>query len=238
MLVVLAILGIVLAAIAQLFTSAMRPRADQTNRTEAQQHARLGLDKLRREIRCASAVTTPSGYPASAITVTLGSYCQATGGATTVTWCTKDRNGATPPVAGAQPYTLWRYVGAPVRAPGRPGRRTSWTSSRSVTAGRIFDASFTPAATLTAASGGTLALGNLLVRRHGGARRAASRFRRRSHPSPLRVTVNRSPPQLTGTGATSYNVYGGDGEVCACSRTVAAGTSFVDYRAGRRSPAR
>ena len=117
MLVVLAILGIVVAAIAQLFTSGLISAKDQTNRTEAQQHARLGLDKLRREIHCAEKVTSSSGYPASAVTVTLGSYCQATGGATTVTWCTKDRNGATPPVAGAQPYTLWRYVGSTCSPP-------------------------------------------------------------------------------------------------------------------------
>ncbi len=110
LLVVLAIVGVVLAGTTQLFMSAMKSQNDQTNRTQAQQDARLGLDKLRREIRCASALTTPSGYPASSITITLGSYCPTAGGATTVTWCTKDKNG-TPPVA-AQPYTLWRYTGS------------------------------------------------------------------------------------------------------------------------------
>ena len=52
-----------------------------------------------------------------------------TGGATTVTWCTKDANGSRRrPSRGAQPYTLWRYVGSDARvrrAPGRRGRRTS-----------------------------------------------------------------------------------------------------------------
>ncbi len=80
-LVVLAIIGIVLVGITQLFTSALKSQTDQTNRTQAQQDARLGLDKLRREIRCASALTTPSGYPASSITITLGSYCPTAGGA-------------------------------------------------------------------------------------------------------------------------------------------------------------
>ena len=61
--------------------SAMKSQNDQTNRTQAQQDARLGLDKLRREIRCASDLTTPSGYPASSITITLGSYCPTAGGA-------------------------------------------------------------------------------------------------------------------------------------------------------------
>ena len=81
LLVVLAIVGVVLAGITQLLMSAMKSQNDQTNRTQAQQDARLGLDKLRREIRCASALTTPSGYPASAITITLGSYCPTAGGA-------------------------------------------------------------------------------------------------------------------------------------------------------------
>ncbi len=150
MLVVLAILGVVIAAIGQLFASGLLSERDQTNRTEAQQHARLGLDKLRREIHCAGTVTPTSGYPASAVTVTLGGYCQATGGATTVTWCTKDRNGIAPPAAGAQPYTLWRYVGSACSGTG-----TLWASNLvdapSVIAGRIFDASFLPAATPTQA---------------------------------------------------------------------------------------
>ena len=162
-LVVLAIIGIVLVGITQLFTSALKSQTDQTNRTEAQQDARLGLDKLRREIRCGNELTTPSGYPASAITITLGSYCPTAGGAAaTVTWCTKDKNGATPPVAGAQPYTLWRYTGSACSGTG-----TKWASNLvdkvdlpSVAAGKIFDAVRLPAATLTqATSGGTLASG-------------------------------------------------------------------------------
>ena len=76
---------------------------------EAQQDARLALDKLRREIHCASSVTsnnatTGGTWPATggtrAITVKLGSYCPSTTpGAISVTWCTQ----------GSGPYTLWRY---------------------------------------------------------------------------------------------------------------------------------
>src|SRR6476660_9201566 len=80
LLVVLAILGIVLAALTQLFTSGLLTEKDQTNRTQAQQDGRVALDKLRREIHCASSVTPTSGYPVSSVTVTLGSYCQGTGG--------------------------------------------------------------------------------------------------------------------------------------------------------------
>ena len=176
LLVVIAIIGVVLAGITQLFMSAMKSQNDQTNRTQAQQDARLGLDKLRREIRCASGLTTPSGYPASAITITLGSYCPTAGGAAaTVTWCTKDKNGASPPVAGAQPYTLWRYTGSACSGTG-----TKWASNLvdkvdapSITAGKIFGAASVPAATLTpATTRRDIARGDLLLRRHGGARRA------------------------------------------------------------------
>jgi prepilin-type N-terminal cleavage/methylation domain-containing protein len=71
MIVVMAILGIVLAALVQLFVSASHAQVDMNNRFQAQQNARLALDGLRREIHCASAVTSTT----SSITVTLGVYC-------------------------------------------------------------------------------------------------------------------------------------------------------------------
>jgi prepilin-type N-terminal cleavage/methylation domain-containing protein len=110
MLVVLAILGIVLGALTQLFVSASTAQVDMTRRFEAQQDMRLALDKLRREIHCASAVT--GAPPTSSMTIDLGSYCptNGTGAAAQITWCTKDKNGNAPPGAGA-PYSLWRYLG-------------------------------------------------------------------------------------------------------------------------------
>lgn len=147
LLVVLAIVGVILAGITQLLTSALKSQNDQTNRTQAQTDTRLGLDKLRREIRCASALTTPSGYPASAITIMLGSYCPTAGGTVaTVTWCTK------PSPSGGQPYTLWRYTGSTCSGSG-----TKWASNLvdkadppSISAGKIFAASVDPGlATLT-----------------------------------------------------------------------------------------
>ena len=69
MLVVLVILGIVLAALTQLFVSATRTEVDQDKRFQAQQEARLALDSLRREIHCASAVTSTQTEPASRRTV-------------------------------------------------------------------------------------------------------------------------------------------------------------------------
>jgi prepilin-type N-terminal cleavage/methylation domain-containing protein len=75
MLVVLAILGTVLAGLTVLFTASMRSQTDQTNRTRAQQDARTALDKLRRELRCASGVSS-STLPQS-VTVSIPGYCRA-----------------------------------------------------------------------------------------------------------------------------------------------------------------
>jgi prepilin-type N-terminal cleavage/methylation domain-containing protein len=112
MLVVLAILGIILGALTQLFISGSTAQVDMTRRFEAQQNMRLALDKLRREIHCGSAVIAPA-LPTSSITISLGSYCptNGTGAVAQITWCTKDKNGNTPPGVGA-PYSLWRYVGS------------------------------------------------------------------------------------------------------------------------------
>jgi prepilin-type N-terminal cleavage/methylation domain-containing protein len=111
MLVVLAILGIVLGALTQLFVSASTAQVDMTKRFEAQQAMRLALDKLRREIHCANSVTstlpTPLA-PTSSLSISLGSYCPTRGtGAAQITWCTRDKNGDPPPGAGA-PYSLRR----------------------------------------------------------------------------------------------------------------------------------
>ena len=233
LLVVLAIVGVILAGITQLLTSALKSQNDQTNRTQAQQDARLGLDKLRREIRCANGLTTPSGYPASAITITLGSYCPTAGGAAaTVTWCTKDKNGATPPVPGAQPYTLWRYTG-----PACSGTGTKWASNLvdkidapSISAGKIFGAASVPVASLTSAStGGTLASGtysyDVTAVLASGAE-VPGTVASVTIVSGLtnKITVTWSAY----TGATSYNVYGRDGSGLRLLKNVTAGTSYVD----------
>ena len=129
MLVVLVILGVVLAALTQLFVSATRTEVDQNKRFQAQQEARLALDGLRREIHCASAVVgdgrrPPPGRsdnrPESSVRITLGSYCPTTSGpATPATsrWCTQ-RSGA------AGRYALWRVTPS-------VGRRTSRARRRS-----------------------------------------------------------------------------------------------------------
>jgi prepilin-type N-terminal cleavage/methylation domain-containing protein len=101
MIVVLAILGVVVAALTQLFVSASNAQSDMSKRVQAQQNARLALDKLRREIHCAKAVS--GTVPGSSITITLGSYCPTnpSGADASFTWCTN----------AAAPFELWRYNG-------------------------------------------------------------------------------------------------------------------------------
>jgi prepilin-type N-terminal cleavage/methylation domain-containing protein len=139
MIVVLTILGIVLAALSQLFVASRNTELDMTNRVAAQQDGRLALDKLRREIHCASAVS--GSPPAPAITITLPSYCptNGTGAAASFTWCTKDKTGTTPPAANAAPYTLWRYSGAACSGSGR-----KWVDN--LTTGQVFTIYTAPAA--------------------------------------------------------------------------------------------
>jgi prepilin-type N-terminal cleavage/methylation domain-containing protein len=91
MLVVLAIIGIVTSALVQLFVSASKTQVDISGRFEAQQEGRLALDILRREVHCASAVSSTqsgAGWPSAAVKVTLPSYCSsAPSGGGDVTWC-------------------------------------------------------------------------------------------------------------------------------------------------------
>ena len=69
---------------------------------QAHTEARLGLDRLRREVHCASSAT-PAGAAAS-VTLTLASTCPTTGGSTSITWCTVAN--------GSGRWDLWRYVGS------------------------------------------------------------------------------------------------------------------------------
>jgi prepilin-type N-terminal cleavage/methylation domain-containing protein len=117
MLVVLAIIGIVLGALTQLFVSASTAQVDMTRRFEAQQNARLALDKLRREIHCASEAKAangsalPAAPPYSAIRFTLPSYCPTNPTISSVSPVTAYATWCTAPVSGSpNRFQLWRYV--------------------------------------------------------------------------------------------------------------------------------
>jgi prepilin-type N-terminal cleavage/methylation domain-containing protein len=75
---VTAILAVVMGALTTVFVRAMNSELDMNQRFQAQQEARLAVDKMRREIHCATAVT-PSGT-SSSITITLPAQCPTSGG--------------------------------------------------------------------------------------------------------------------------------------------------------------
>jgi type II secretory pathway pseudopilin PulG len=111
MLVVLAILGTVLGALAGVFSSALRAEVDMNQRFQAQQNGRLALDKLRRELHCAKQTFVAPGGSAATVVSAVNSntaFCRA--GQTT--WCAL-------PIAGAATrYALYRKPGATCDATG------------------------------------------------------------------------------------------------------------------------
>ena len=96
LLIAMVILTIIMASLTSVLVSASHTEIDVNKRFQAQQNDRTGLDKIRREVHCASAVTDTSGNSLTAgtaynaITVTLPGQCPtASGGVTTyATWCT------------------------------------------------------------------------------------------------------------------------------------------------------
>jgi prepilin-type N-terminal cleavage/methylation domain-containing protein len=87
---VLAIFLTVVAALTSLYVSGAKAELAANKRFQAQQNARLALDKLRRELHCSNGITAPDGtaLPAppatfSAIRVSLPGHCPTAGGADT-----------------------------------------------------------------------------------------------------------------------------------------------------------
>jgi prepilin-type N-terminal cleavage/methylation domain-containing protein len=100
MLVTLVIMGVVMTALTTVFVQASNAEQDMNNRFQAQQSARLALDKMRREVHCAS-MATPSGL-SSSVTLTLPNYCKT--GSGSITWCTRN--------VSTNRYALYRVVGS------------------------------------------------------------------------------------------------------------------------------
>ena len=80
LLVVLAIFTTVVTALVALFTSGAKAELDMNRRFEAQQNARLALDRMRRELHCASGITATPNTAVSSVTVTLPSQCPSANG--------------------------------------------------------------------------------------------------------------------------------------------------------------
>jgi prepilin-type N-terminal cleavage/methylation domain-containing protein len=107
MLTVLAIMSFVLAGVISLFVAGSNAQLEMNRRFEAQQNARVALDRMRREIHCSKGASTIAGTgESSAVTLRVASHCKtAVGGIDTdVTWCTSS--------AGANHWALHRQVGA------------------------------------------------------------------------------------------------------------------------------
>ncbi len=86
MITVMAILGIVLSGLAAMFHAGVRAETRANRDFQAQQNARLALDRIRRELHCANAISATNGVAVSSIAVTLPAVCQGTD--TTVTYAT------------------------------------------------------------------------------------------------------------------------------------------------------
>jgi prepilin-type N-terminal cleavage/methylation domain-containing protein len=99
LLIVLVVLGTILGALTTVFANSTSGEADLNSRFQAQMQAQPALDKLRRDVRCASAVT-PTGA-ASSVTLTLPSSCST--GSGQVSWCA---------VGSGTRYALYREAGA------------------------------------------------------------------------------------------------------------------------------
>jgi prepilin-type N-terminal cleavage/methylation domain-containing protein len=84
LIVVLSIFLFIVTALTRLFTSGAKAELDMNRRFQAQQEARLALDRMRRELHCASAIVAGAdadgdGNVAS-LTVSLPSQCPSAKG--------------------------------------------------------------------------------------------------------------------------------------------------------------
>ena len=102
------ILGLVMASISVLLVNATNAEVEMNRRFQAQTQARLGFDKLRREVHCATSVAV-SGSGTTAV-LTIPSTCPTSGGLTALTWCSRPNGDR---------WELWRYEGGSCSGTGR-----------------------------------------------------------------------------------------------------------------------
>lgn len=88
LLTVMAILGTVLTGLTTVFVSAANAEVDLNKRFQAQQEARIALDRIRAEVHCARVITGT----AAEITLTLPLQCSPV---RYVSWCTETQAGFT-----------------------------------------------------------------------------------------------------------------------------------------------
>jgi prepilin-type N-terminal cleavage/methylation domain-containing protein len=103
----MAILGIVLGALTNVFVTGSHAELDMNKRFQAQQNARLALDRIRTDIHCAASVTIGTiAVLGDQVQISEPNCSTANSGQTTVTWCVLTKTGYTP-----TRYTLYREAG-------------------------------------------------------------------------------------------------------------------------------
>jgi prepilin-type N-terminal cleavage/methylation domain-containing protein len=90
MLMVMLILTTILATLTQLFVTGMKSELDLNRRFEAQEQARTGVDRMRREIHCASAIALSVADPGGSgkyaqVDVSVPKQCPTGNGVNTTT---------------------------------------------------------------------------------------------------------------------------------------------------------
>ena len=100
MLVVMAILGVVIASLTGIFVSGSRAELDLNRRFQAQQQARLALDKIRVDVHCASAAQAQTINTYTGLKIAAAN-CSTT----TISWC------VIPSTLMTGRYALYRTTG-------------------------------------------------------------------------------------------------------------------------------
>ena len=109
LLTVLTIMGVVLMGLTTSFAAGLNAEAGTVRRAQAQQNARVALDRMRIDIHCASGAPAPQENPYGGFTLTLTespNMCPAvTTSSSGVQWCTIPYSGST------THWQLFRYLG-------------------------------------------------------------------------------------------------------------------------------
>jgi prepilin-type N-terminal cleavage/methylation domain-containing protein len=109
LLTVVAIMGIVLAGVTTSFAAGLNAETGTIRRAQAQQNARLALDRMRIDVHCASGAPAPQENPYGGFTLTLTESPDICPAVTTtssgVQWCTIPYAGST------THWQLFRFLG-------------------------------------------------------------------------------------------------------------------------------
>jgi prepilin-type N-terminal cleavage/methylation domain-containing protein len=107
LLATMVILSVVLGALTNIFVTGSHAELDMNKRFQAQQGARLALDRIRTDIHCAASVTIGTiAALGDQVQISEPNCSAANGGQSTVTWCVLAKTGYTP-----TRYTLYRENG-------------------------------------------------------------------------------------------------------------------------------